>query len=82
MLCKFKHIFGKERQGFHAIRVFDLAILDVIGTIMIGFLISKYLKVNIIAVITLLFATAMFVHRLFGVNTKLNTLIFGTMVCP
>jgi uncharacterized membrane protein YcaP (DUF421 family) len=80
-LCKYKHIFGKERQGFHALRLFDFAVLDIVGTIIIGFLLAKHFKLNILLVIMLLFILAIFMHRLFGVNTKLNTMLFGPSAC-
>ena len=37
-----KHVFGKPREGFHALRtpVLDLALNDILGTIIIAYLIT------------------------------------------
>ena len=33
-LCKYKHFFGVPKKGIHAVRLFNIAIIDVILTIM------------------------------------------------
>ena len=76
-LCKYKHIFGKEREGIHKYRIFDIAIVDVIGTILLGVVIAYYFKLNYYITILLLFIIAIILHRLFCVNTTINKLLFG-----
>ena len=39
MLCKYKNIFGEPKIGIHKYRLFDIAIIDVIGTIILGYII-------------------------------------------
>ena len=80
MLCKYKHIFGKEREGIHAIRFFDVAIIDVILTILGGIVIAKAMKWNVILCIVVLFVIAIIAHRMFCVNTKINTVLFGNIM--
>jgi len=80
MLCKYKHIFGKERQGFHSVRLFDVAILDVLGTLLVAGILTLVLKKSWMffgVTSVVLIIVGIILHRLFCVNTKLNTMIFG-----
>lgn len=80
MSCSFKkysNIFGKPKTGFHSLRLFDIAINDLLGTIAISGLISYYLKYNFLLVLIILLIIAIILHRLFCVNTTINKLIFG-----
>ena len=79
MLCKYAHIFGKENEGVHAIRVFDIAIIDLLLTILASWLVAKYTKTNIILVFIALLLVAIIMHRLFCVNTTINKYIFGVV---
>jgi hypothetical protein len=36
MLCEYSDIFGKPNQGIHSIRIFDIAIVDVLLTIIVA----------------------------------------------
>lgn len=74
---KFKYIFGKENEGIHSYRLFNLAIADVIMTIIGAFLISYFFKYNFIIILIILFVIGIILHRLFCVNTTINKLIFG-----
>lgn len=76
-LCKYSNMFGKPREGAHSLRVFDIAIVDVLGTIFLAWIISKYYKYNFYKTLLFLFILAIILHRLFCVNTKINTMIFG-----
>lgn len=77
MLCKYKNIFGHLKKGVHSIRLFDIAVLDVLGTILIAWLIAYFFKWNVIIVLVIAFLSGIILHRLFCVNTTLNKLIFG-----
>ena len=57
-LCQYRHIFGKERDGVHSYRdpFFDLAIVDVVMTIVGAILISYTWEVNVIVSFVFLFA--------------------------
>lgn len=76
-LCKFKDIFGKERQGFHSIRLFDIAIGDLVLTIIGAYVISNAFGTNFVSTTLVVLVLGVLLHRLFCVNTKVNTLIFG-----
>lgn len=80
MSCPFKEyrwIFGKEGKGVHSIRLFDIAIVDVLATIIGAFLLSYYFKINFWIILFILFILGIILHRLFCVNTTINKLIFG-----
>lgn len=76
-LKQFKYIFGKEGKGVHSYRVFNIAIADVILTIIGASIISYTLRYNFFIVLIILLLVAIVLHRLFCVNTTINKLIFG-----
>lgn len=78
-LCKYKDVFGKEREGVHSIRVFDIAIVDLGLTVLAALIISKYFGWNAWAVIAVLLIIGVLAHRAFCVNTRVNTWIFGVV---
>ena len=79
MLCKYKDIFGKEGEGVHSIRVANLAVVDVMLTILAGYLISRAFRVSFLWVCVVLFILGIVMHRLFCVNTTVNKMIFGVV---
>ena len=79
MLCKYNHILGVESQGVHSVRVLNIAMVDVLATLLVGALISYYFKVNLYLIWLILFILGILLHRLFCVNTTINKLIFGVI---
>jgi hypothetical protein len=77
--CKYKHIFGKEGQGIHSIRLMNFAIVDVLGTIIGAVILAWVLNVNPLIMIVFAFVMGILFHRLFCVNTTLNKTIFGVV---
>lgn len=77
VLCKYKDIFGKEKTGIHKYRVFDIAIFDVLGTLMLAYVFSHLFKTSFLAMCVIMFVVAILIHRLFCVNTTINKMIFG-----
>lgn len=76
-LCKYKHIFGREREGAHALRVFNVAVVDLVLTVALGWAVAKWTGYNAVLVVLALFFLGIIMHRLFCVNTTVNMLIFG-----
>ena len=76
--CKYKDIIGKPRKGVHSIRLFDFAIIDIIVTIIGGYVISKYTQYEFYKVLLVLFVLTIISHKLFCVDSKLNSIIFNT----
>jgi hypothetical protein len=76
-LCKYKNIFGKENEGAHSIRFFNVAIVDLLLTLLAGAIISYFTRINLILMWIMLILLGIIVHRIFCVNTTINRLIFG-----
>jgi hypothetical protein len=79
MLCQYKNIFGEEKTGLHSYRVFDLAIVDIIFTILGGYLIKLYLlpNYNLSTILIFLFISGIILHRLFCVRTTIDRILFN-----
>jgi hypothetical protein len=78
MLCPYRNMLGKPGEGIHAYRIFDIAVVDVMWTLLGGFLLSLvFPRVPKLYIITGLFVLGILVHRLFCVRTKIDRLVFG-----
>ena len=80
MLHKYKDIFGKPNENLHAYRLFNYAIIDIFFTllfsIIIIFILHKFNLItfsiqNIFISFIVLIILSVFIHILFGVDTKL-----------
>lgn len=70
-LHKYANIFGAPRTGVHAIRIADIAIVDLILTIAFIYALSYYFPWQYVTTATFI---AMFAaHRAFGVKTTTDT---------
>lgn len=80
LFCEYKEIFGKPNEGAHSLRVLNIAIIDVILTFIVSYVIYKLYPVYSYWKITVfMFILAIILHRLFCVNTTINKLIFGNI---
>ena len=78
MLCKYKNIFGKVGKGVHSIRIFNIAIVDVLATIVLAFIIYLFLpKYNFFIILISLFILGIILHKIFCVRTTIDKLIFN-----
>ena len=75
--CKYKDLFGKPGQGVHSYRIFNIAIVDVILTILGAFIISYFMKFNFATTLLVLFLLGIILHRLFCVRTTIDKLLFN-----
>jgi fatty acid desaturase len=78
-LSQYRNIFGAPRTGNHSYRILDLAVVDVVATLLMAVLIAIFTSYSFISVAAVLFITGIVLHRIFHVNTKINTLIFGKL---
>lgn len=85
MLCKYKNILGIPKEGLHKFRLFDIAIIDVVASIILAYiihiLIQKYgnnyiKKINFVHVLIMVFIFGIIMHRLFCVRTTIDKLLF------
>lgn len=75
-LCKYKDIFGKPGTGAHSYRIFNIAIIDVIFTIIFAWLIAKWMNWCFWKTLLGLFILGIILHRLFCVRTTIDKLLF------
>jgi hypothetical protein len=78
LFCKYKNIFGVPKTGAHSYRLFDIAVVDVILTMLVGLLIG-YITNNYLISIIFMFMLGIIFHYLFCVNTTIGKLIFGEL---
>lgn len=89
-LCQYKNIFGEPGKGIHSHRLFGVAIVDVVMTIIGAYLLSKYFpktkifsrdgspqKLNFVYTMISLFILGILMHRLFCVRTTIDKLLFN-----
>jgi hypothetical protein len=76
-LCQYKDIFGKPREGAHAYRIFDIAVVDVVATVIVAFVISRVFGFIIWKSLVSLFIVGIISHRLFCVRTTVDKWIFS-----
>jgi uncharacterized membrane protein len=75
-LCKYKNIFGKPTEGAHSYRLFNLAIVDVVMTVLLAFVISYISNFSFLYTTLSLFALGVIAHRMFCVRTTVDKLLF------
>lgn len=79
--CKYKNILGKPKQGIHSIRFMNIAVVDVLLTILLAIYIKTYMFNEIEMSIILLgtFIMGIVIHRIFCVKTTIDKLLFETL---
>jgi hypothetical protein len=77
MLCKYRHIFGIEKESIHSIRLLNIAVVDMLLTMIAAFVFALYIRVSFLLVFLILMIIATIIHRLFCVNTTITMLVFG-----
>ena len=76
IFSQYKDILGVPREGIHAIRLFDYAIIDIIMTFVGAVIISYFFKINLIFMFLYLFILGQYLHILFCVETKFISTFF------
>jgi hypothetical protein len=76
MLCQYKDIFGKTGEGVHSYRLFNIAIVDVLATILGAFVLSYITNKSFMGMLIALFITGIALHYLFCVRTTVDKLLF------
>jgi hypothetical protein len=75
-LCEYRDIFGKVGTGAHSLRLFNIAVVDTLLTLLLAYVISSYLKSNLLLIFFLLMAASILIHRAFCVETTLTKMFF------
>jgi len=76
MLCKYKNIIGKEGEGIHSYRFLNIAIIDVIVTIIGAYIIHLFTSYKFINVLLFIFVLGIICHRLFCVRSTVDKWLF------
>ena len=74
--CPYKNILGKPQGGVHSYRFANVAIVDVIMTIIVAFIISAVFAIPFWKVLGVSFILGIVLHRLFCVRTTVDKLLF------
>jgi hypothetical protein len=75
-LCKYKDIIGKPGLGLRKYRIFDIAILDTVVTIIGAYLIAIFFNWSPLYTIIVIFILGIISHRIFCVRTGLDKKLF------
>jgi hypothetical protein len=77
--CKYRYMLGKPKEGVHSIRYLNIAIVDVLLTILLAKFIQYYFmkEHSIWFILFLTFILGIFMHRLFCVRTTMDKLLFS-----
>jgi len=71
-LCAYKDLLGKPKEGVHSYRIFNIAIVDLLLTVIAAYLISKYFSLNFFSILVVLLLLGALLHCLFCVKTTTN----------
>jgi uncharacterized membrane protein len=75
-LCQYKDIFGRPREGAHAYRVFDIAVVDVVATVVVAYVIARVFGFAFWKSLVVLFIVGIISHRAFCVRTTVDKWVF------
>ena len=76
-LCKYKDLLGKPKQGIHSYRILNIAVADLLMTILFALLLSYILKYSFIIILIILLLLGIILHRIFCVHTTVNDFLFN-----
>lgn len=64
------------KKGIHSIRIYDIAIIDVLLTVLAAYVISYVSGYSWLIVVSLLFLLGIILHRLFHIRTTVDRWLF------
>jgi hypothetical protein len=78
MFCEYQNLLGKVGEGIHSYRIFNIAIVDVLITLFLAYIINIFVSdYSFFFILTLLFLLGIILHRLFCVRTTIDKLLFS-----
>ena len=80
MFCNYRNLFGEVNTGLHSYRLFNIAVVDVLVTLFVAWIIHYFIlvgKYSFWLVLTVLFLCGILAHRLFCVRTTVDKWLFG-----
>jgi hypothetical protein len=76
-LCKYSKSLGEVGKGVHSYRIFNIAYIDVLATIVGAYFLSFALDTPFLYTLIGLFILGIILHRLFCVQTTVDKLLFS-----
>ena len=77
-LCKYKNALGKPGKGIHRFRIANIAVVDVLLTFVLAYVIRVLLKkYNYWLILYFCFLAAVILHRMFCVKTPVDIFLFS-----
>lgn len=76
-LCQYKNSLGVPGEGFHSWRIFNIAVNDVLGTLIGAFILAYFTRYSFPCTLIFLFTLGIILHHLFCVKTTVDKLLFG-----
>jgi hypothetical protein len=75
-LCKYKNILGEPDKGVHSFRIFNIAIVDILLTILAAYILSYFTNYELIYTLIFMFILGIISHRIFCVRTTVDKVLF------
>ena len=69
-------ILGAPGTGIHSYRIFNIAIVDLLLTVLGAYIIARVLKKKFVYVLIILLLLGIIMHRLFKVRTTVDKILF------
>jgi hypothetical protein len=76
--CQYKDVLGVPKKGIHSYRVMNIAIVDVLLTFLLSFIVTKINHISFWYNLLALFLLGILLHRIFCVKTTLDELLFSS----
>jgi len=78
-LCKYRDMFGNPNTGIHSYRIFDLAIADIVMTIVGALFLAYMFRWNPWSTMAGVFLLGIVLHRVFCVRTTVDKWLFPSV---
>ena len=75
-MCEYKDLFGKPNTGIHSIRFMNIAVVDVLLTIIVACVVAKIFDIPYTISIIGFFILGIIMHRICCVRTTVDKLLF------
>ena len=78
-LCRYKNMFGRPGHGIHRFRIANIAIVDVIFTFILAYILQIifFEKYNYWSILLICFLAAIIIHHMFCVKTVVQKFLFS-----
>lgn len=72
----YKSIFGNPNEGVHKYRIFNIAIIDAVFTVIGSYLIARLFNYSFIRTLITIFIIGIIAHKMFCVKTTIDKILF------